>query len=256
MKQFTLSKFNVLAVIVLVSIFQLSFSFSAPKGVIFSVSEIESMDTTLVGEETVVVENLSAASVLYDELELGQMGLSEDAFDYAVQGYEYLKQNNKLNNTDVLTIIDFTKPSTEKRLFILDVNSHKLLFNTYVAHGQGTGNAYATKFSNIPESHQSSLGFYVTSETYIGGKGYSMRLSGQENGINDLAESRAIVMHGAPYVSEGFIRSRGFLGRSYGCPAVAESLTKPIIQKIKNGSCLFIYANDKSYLKKSKIINT
>lgn len=259
MKEFTLRKINVLAVIVLVGIFQLSFSFSAPKGLVLSgdfIVEKNINDTLSTGNTLSENENVSAVSILYSELNLGNLGLSQDAFDYAVQGYEYLKQKNKLSNSDVLTIIDFTKPSSEKRLFVIDVDDHKLLFNTYVAHGQGTGEAYAKRFSNTPDSHQSSLGFYVTSETYIGGKGFSMRLSGQERGINDLAESRSIVMHGAPYVSEGFIRSRGFLGRSFGCPALPESLTKPIIQQIKNGSCLFIYANDNSYLKNSKIINT
>lgn len=260
MKQFTLRKIYVLSAIILVSIFQLSFSFSAPKGIFIEESVANLVNDTVVSEsvETVDAEakNVSAVAVLYDELNLSAKGLSEDAFNYAVQGYEYLKSKNKLNNTNVLTIADFTRPSSEKRLFVIDVNTHKLLFNTYVAHGQGTGDAYAKKFSNTTDSHQSSLGFYVTSETYIGGKGYSMRLSGQEYGINDKAESRAIVMHGAPYVSEGFIRNRGFLGRSFGCPAVPESLTKPIIKEIKNGSCLFIYAKDNYYLKHSKIINT
>ncbi|MBC7867350.1 MAG: murein L,D-transpeptidase catalytic domain family protein, partial [Gloeobacteraceae cyanobacterium ES-bin-316] len=130
------------------------------------------------------------------------------------------------------------------------------LFNTYVAHGQNTGQEYANRFSNKPESFQSSLGFYITTSTYMGKNGFSLQLDGMENGINDLANERAIVMHGAPYVSESYIKTKGYIGRSHGCPAVPQQLNKPIIEKIKNGSCLFIYSNDKGYLKRSKILNT
>lgn len=199
--------------------------------------------------------NYSAMTNLYDSLNLDSKGLSQEAFDYAAKGYIYLKEQGKLSNSRVLTIIDFTKPSSQKRLFIVDVQNIKLLFNTYVAHGQNTGEAYAKKFSNKMESFQSSLGFYITTGTYMGKNGFSMQLEGMENGINDKAGERAIVMHGAPYVSEGFIRSRGYLGRSHGCPAVPETLNKPIIEKIKNGSCLFIYSNDFTYINRSKIIN-
>ena len=139
---------------------------------------------------------------------------------------------------------------------MLDVNSFKILFNTYVAHGRNTGEAYANKFSNKPDSYQSSLGFYLTEGTYNGKNGFSMQLEGMEYGINNRAEERAIVVHGAAYVSEGFIKSRGYIGRSHGCPALPEKLNKPIIEKIKNGSCLFIYSNDKNYLQQSKILNT
>ena len=193
---------------------------------------------------------------IYDSLKLDHSGLSQAAFNYAVKGYEYLKAKGKLVNENVLTIADFTKPSSQKRLFILDLKNYKVLFNTYVSHGQGSGAAMAIKFSNIPESYQSSLGFYTTSSTYSGKNGFSLHLQGMEAGINDKAEERAIVMHGAPYVSESFINSRGFLGRSWGCPAVPEQLSKPIIEKIKNGSCLFIYSENNKYLNASRIINS
>ena len=134
-----------------------------------------------------------------------------------------------MQNQRILSIIDFTKPSSQKRLYILDVTNFKLLFNTYVAHGQNTGQEYASKFSNKAESFQSSLGFYVTTGTYMGKNGFSMQLDGVEKGFNDQADERAIVMHGAPYVSEDFIRQRGYLGRSHGCPAVPQPLNKPII---------------------------
>ncbi len=198
----------------------------------------------------------SSVSKLYDSLRLKSSGLSKEAFDYAVKGYEYLKSKGKIGNSNVLTIADFTKSSAHKRLFILDVKNFKVLFNTYVSHGQGSGAAMATQFSNTPESHQSSLGFYTTTDTYIGKHGLSLHLQGMENGINDKALERAIVMHGASYVSEGFVQARGYLGRSHGCPAVPEHLTKPIIEKIKNGSCLFIYSENNKYLNSSRIINS
>jgi hypothetical protein len=192
---------------------------------------------------------------VYDSLKLNLYGLSERAFLYAIKGYEYLLSKGKIANDHIISIVDFTKPSAEKRLFVIDLKTYKVLFNTYVAHGQGSGAEMATKFSNIPESFQSSLGFYKTSSTYIGKNGYSMKLEGLEYGINDNAYERAIVMHGAPYVSEDLARSQGHIGRSWGCPAVSEKLNKPIIEKIKNGSCLFIFSDNKSYLHKSRIIN-
>jgi len=198
----------------------------------------------------------NAVLKIYDSLQLNLRGLSQDAFNYAVKGYTYLKEKGKISNDNVLSIVDFSLPSSQKRLFVLDLKNYKVLFNTYVAHGQGSGAAMATNFSNTPESYQSSLGFYTTESTYSGKNGYSLHLAGMERGINDRAEERAIVMHGAPYVSEDFIHARGYLGRSWGCPAVPEQLSKPIIDKIKNGSCLFIYSANNRYLHSSQIINS
>ena len=195
-------------------------------------------------------------SMVYSNLELNKMGLSEQAFNYALKGYDYLKERGKIINDGIISIVDFTKPSSQKRLFIIDLKHCKTLFNTYVAHGQGSGEAFASKFSNIPESYQSSLGFYITSDTYIGKNGYSMRLNGIEAGINDKADERAIVLHGAPYVCENFIKARGYIGRSWGCPAVPENMNRPIIETIKNGTCLFIYSENKNYLTHSKILNS
>ena len=231
----------------------LSFMVSLP--VAFS----NSKSFTSLKKEKAAVASANAASLvskLYDSLNLDLSGLSKEAFNYAVKGYELLKAKGKISNDDVLTIADFTKPSSKKRLFILDLKNCKVLFNTYVSHGQGSGAAMATQFSNIPESYQSSLGFYTTSTTYSGKNGFSLHLNGMEAGINDKALERAIVMHGAPYVSENFIHARGFLGRSWGCPAISEQLAKPIIEKIKNGSCLFIYSENNKYLHTSRIINS
>ena len=200
--------------------------------------------------------NKVSSTKIYDSLKLNMAGLSEQAFSYGVKGYEYLKSKGKIGNDNILSIVDFSRPSSQKRLFVIDLKNFKVLFNTYVAHGQNSGAAMATQFSNVPESLQSSLGFYTTSSTYNGKNGYSMHLRGMENGINDKAEERAIVMHGAFYINENIIHDRGYIGRSWGCPAVPEKLNKPIIDKIKNGSCLFIFSENNRYLNTSKIINS
>ncbi|MEJ7678388.1 MAG: murein L,D-transpeptidase catalytic domain family protein [Segetibacter sp.] len=197
--------------------------------------------------------NNSQLSV-YDELHLTELDLSRYAFDYAVKGYNYLLSTGKLKNDQIISIVDFSQASSRKRLYIIDLKNKKVLFNTYVSHGRNSGREIANEFSNEPESNKSSLGFYVTGDTYIGKHGFSMRLFGTEKGINDNANSRAIVMHSAPYVSEGAIRMQGFIGRSLGCPALPENLYKPIIETIKNGSCLFLYSPDKYYAAHSDIL--
>jgi len=191
---------------------------------------------------------------LYDSLHLQEFGLSRNAFEYAVKGYQVLLASGRLNNEKLLSIVDFSLPSSKKRLFILDLENNKMLFNTYVAHGRNSGKEMAHEFSNEPESNKSSLGFYVTGDTYIGKHGFSLRLLGEEKGINDNANSRAIVMHSAAYVSEGAIKMQGFIGRSLGCPALPENIYKPVINKIKNGSCLFLYSPDKYYASHSNIL--
>lgn len=198
----------------------------------------------------------TTAAVIYQHLNLDELGLSEQAYTYAIQGLEKLKETGTITNDRIISIVDFTKSSAQKRLFVIDLEKEQLLFNTFVAHGQNSGLEYATRFSNNPESYQSSLGFYETSGTYNGKNGYSMQLIGLESGINDKADKRAIVMHGAPYVNESMAKTQGRIGRSWGCPAVAEKMNKPIIDKIKNGSCLFIYANNTKYLHTSRILNS
>jgi hypothetical protein len=181
--------------------------------------------------------------------------LTFDIFNTAIRGYSKTENIRKKN---VITIIDFSKPSTDKRCFIIDIDKKKLLYNCLVAHGRNSGDNYASHFSNEPESLKSSLGFYLTAETYSGKHGYSLRLDGLEKHINDNARSREIVIHGADYVSQDFIEKYGRLGRSWGCPALPLEISKEVIDKISNGSCIFIYGNDKSYFLKStflKIIN-
>ncbi len=145
----------------------------------------------------------------------------------------------------IITIIDMTKASTEKRLWVINTNNDSVLINTYVAHGKNSGDNYAVRFSNVPHSLMTSEGFYLTLNTYIGSHGYSLRLRGLEKDKNSNAEKRAIVMHGAWYVSEDFIKQYGRLGRSWGCPAVPDEEAKKIIDLIKNGSLLFIYTGKK-----------
>lgn len=227
----------------------LPIAFSGTK--VFSVSNISSVTTSA------SVSNMSFSSTkMYDSLKLNLSGLSEQAFTSAVKGYQYLKLKGKIGNENILSIADFSRPSSHKRFFVIDLKNLKVLFNTYVAHGQNSGAAMATQFSNIPESLQSSLGFYTTSSTYTGKNGYSMHLKGMENGINDKAEERAIVMHGAPYINKDIIHDRGYIGRSWGCPALPEKMNKPIIDKIKNGTCLFIYSKNNKYQQTSKILNS
>jgi hypothetical protein len=191
---------------------------------------------------------------IYDSLQLNDLGLSKQAFLEGIKGYNYLREQGKLNNDNVLSIVDFSLPSTQKRLFVIDLQNLKLLFNTYVAHGRNSGKEFANKFSNIPESNMSSLGFYITRQTYYGEHGLSLRLEGEEKGINDNAASRAIVIHCADYVSEATIKALGYIGRSLGCPALPKKYTKPIIETIKDGSCLFVYSPSKRYLSKSEIL--
>ena len=218
-------------------------------------SHIESSLLTEAVSKVTPVKHDNLLSYLYDSLRLNLMGLSHQAFEYAMQGFNYLSETGKIANEKIISIVDFSLPSSRKRLFVIDLEKAKLVFNTYVAHGANSGTATANRFSNTPESNMSSLGFYETQGTYMGSNGYSLKLEGLESGINDNANRRAIVIHGAPYVSESMARMQGYIGRSWGCPALPENLNKPIIDKIKNGSCLFIYSSNKHYLRHSKIIH-
>jgi hypothetical protein len=178
---------------------------------------------------------------------------SPKVFTLALRGYEKLKKGGLKNN--LLSIIDFSLPSTEKRLWVIDVKNRKVLFHELVAHGRNSGENVAGKFSNVANSNMSSLGFYLTGETYSGKHGLSLYLDGIDGEFNNMARSRAIVIHGADYVSEDFIRANGRLGRSFGCPALSTVSCKTIIETISNGSCLFIYYPDEEYLKKSTVLN-
>lgn len=197
----------------------------------------------------------ASPALVYERLNLDKLGLSRDAFEYAITGFNKLQEAGKINKSGIITIIDFSRSSSLKRFFILDLKRFELLCNTYVSHGSNSGMEYARHFSNTPESNESSLGFYQTGGTYTGKNGFSLKLFGLEKGFNDNAERRAIVLHAAPYVNEELARSRGYIGRSWGCPAVPLQLHKKIIEEIKGGTCLFIYSPDHNYLLHSPVIN-
>jgi len=188
--------------------------------------------------------------LLYDNLDLQGLSLSREAFHKAVLGFLSLQITGVIRNTDVLSIVDFSLPSNQKRLFVIDMLNGRLLFNTLVAHGRNSGTLMATRFSNRINSYMSSLGFYLTGDAFIGSHGYSLQLEGLERGWNDHASSRRIIMHPADYVSDEHIQECGYLGRSEGCPAIPETLNAPIIDEIKGGSCLFLYAPDKRFARR------
>jgi hypothetical protein len=151
----------------------------------------------------------------------------------------------------LLTIIDYSLPSTTPRLWVVDRERRRVLFHRLVAHGKGSGENFATRFSNVEGSLQSSLGLFLTEESYVGGNGYSMRLRGLEPGINDRARERTIVLHGAPYARPEFARRHGRLGRSWGCPAVEPEIARQLIDLVRDGSLLFVYGPDDDWLRRS-----
>lgn len=191
--------------------------------------------------ETVEASAVSTVSMLYKGLKANSFAMPEfETFSKAVEGFKILKEQGKIKK-DLLTLIDFSKSSNTKRLWIIDMKNKTVLYNTLVAHGRNSGDEFATAFSNASSSNKSSLGFYATGEIYNGKHGASLRLDGLEQGINSNARSRAVVMHAADYVSEKFIKLHRRLGRSQGCPALPNELNKEIINLIQGKSCLYIY---------------
>ena len=185
----------------------------------------------------------------------GELGsIEETVFDLALGAATCAVRAGAVDAPRTLTVIDYSKPSSEKRLWVYDLATRELLYEELVAHGQGTGANIASKFSNNNESHQTSLGLFVTDTTYVGRNGYSLRLDGLDKGINDRARERAIVMHGAPYVSPAFVKANGRLGRSWGCPAVSEAVAKQLIDRVKGGGLVFAYYPDAQWLKSSKFL--
>ena len=179
-----------------------------------------------------------------------------DILSLGIKGYIKLKDQGELPGGKPLTIIDFSIPSSEKRMWIIDMEDGLILHHGHVSHGRNSGDLLAKNFSNTNSSYMSSLGFYLTAETYQGKHGYSLRLDGLEKGFNDNARDRAIVIHGADYVREDFIRQTGRLGRSLGCPALPNEIAGEIIDLIKERSLLFIYGQDENYLNQSQILNS
>ncbi len=195
------------------------------------------------------------ADSIYTLISLGDYGLERDVFFNAYKGFQYLKSKGQLRKTDLLTICDYSQSINNKRLYVIDLENSRLLYNTYVSHGKNSGDEFATSFSNLDNSNKSSLGFLVTGTTYSGIAGYSLKLAGMERGINNNVAARSIVLHGSKFVNEHTMNEKGRMGKSYGCPAVPQEISKKIINTIKGGSCLFIYHPDEHYAHTSAILN-
>lgn len=192
---------------------------------------------------------------LYNELNAAQYNLSFTAFRYAYIGYQTMKKQHRLNNKELFSIIDFTKDCNSKRFYTIDLEKMKIVYYTYVAHGKKSGERMATSFSDAVESNKSSIGFYITGNTYNGGNGYSLILHGDEKGYNSNLAKRSVVVHAADYANEDYIARNGRMGRSLGCPALPENIYKQVIETIKEKTMIFAYYNDAKYLKTSKYLN-
>ena len=188
----------------------------------------------------------------FDSAAIGN--IEKDVFEMALNAASCAVRSGAVGAPETLTVIDYSKPSTERRLWVFDLKDKELVYEELVAHGQGSGANMATQFSNTDESHQTSLGLFVGRETYIGKHGYSLRLDGLDRGVNDRARERAIVMHGAAYVSESFVKANGRLGRSWGCPAISAAVARPMIDRVKGGGLVFAYYPDAEWIKTSKYL--
>ena len=198
---------------------------------------------------------LATATNIYDEMDLEDSGLSRKAFEYAWTGYYKLKKKGLLRRTGILSICDFSQSSSNERMYVIDVRNRRLLYRTFVAHGINSGEEFASSFSNKMESCKSSLGFYITTSTYTGMNGLSLRIEGVDKGFNDNAARRSIVIHGASYVSTRILHKYGVMGTTFGCPAIPAEMTSQIIPVVKNGSCFFIYYPSQKYLAQSPVLN-
>ncbi len=172
----------------------------------------------------------------------------------ALEARECALESGTTSRAERLAVIDYSRPSLERRLWVFDLELGRLLYNEHVAHGRGSGENIADAFSNREGSHQSSLGLFATADTYIGGNGYSLRMDGLEPGINDNARTRAIVIHGAPYVEPLQAARQGRLGRSLGCPALRPAVAREVIDTIKQGQLLFAYYPDPAWLAGSRFL--
>jgi hypothetical protein len=182
-------------------------------------------------------------------------GVSASVFQLAVGAVSCAVTSRAIEKPQTLTVIDYSLPSTEPRLWVFDVASGKMLFKELVAHGRNTGENMATSFSDTMNSRQSSLGLFVTRDTYVGSNGYSLRMQGLEPGFNGNAMDRAIVMHGAPYVNETLARQQGRIGRSWGCPALREAIARDIIDTVRGGGVIFSYYPDQDWLTTSRFLH-
>jgi hypothetical protein len=182
-------------------------------------------------------------------------GVNLEVLDLALQAVSCGITSGDLDQPPTLTLIDYSLPSTDPRLWVFDMRTGRILFNELVAHGRNTGDNMATHFSDAMESRESSIGLFRTADTYVGHNGYSLRLDGLEPGFNSHARERAIVMHGAPYVNAEVAKAHGRLGRSWGCPALREAVARQVIDTVRGGGVVFSYYPDQTWLKTSKFLN-
>ena len=202
--------------------------------------------------EANAVHASSASAAGWEKSRLGS--IDQRVLSLALNAAGCAVQSGKVTSPGTLTVIDYTKPSTQKRLWVLDLRTHTLLFEELVAHGQGSGNNIPTLFSNENETHRSSIGLFETRDTYVGKNGYSLRLKGLDEGFNHRAGERAIVMHGAPYVSDDFVKKNGRLGRSWGCPALSEGVAREVIDRVRGNGIVFSYYPNQDWLDSSRYL--
>lgn len=238
-----------------VIVFSFAFTF-APIENKLTTNPSESLPEIVLTDEE-ITENLSIEeeiNLLYTAFSDTNISVpSLESFSNGMKGYYKLLEQGHVEK-EILTIIDFSLSSKEKRMWVLDMKNNEVLINSVVSHGKNTGEEFATKFSNTLNSLQSSLGFYVTGETYMGGNGYSLFIDGMEEEFNSRARERYVVIHGAAYANPEVIKNLGRLGKSYGCPAVPTAITKEFIDTIKDKSVVYIHSNDKTYAERSEMI--
>lgn len=207
------------------------------------------------GRSSLRAAGSAAAGAALGGWDLGSLGgIDTHVLELALRASGCALRAGAVARAATLTVIDYSRPSTDKRLWVFDLESRQLLYEELVAHGQGSGDNMATRFSNESDTHRTSLGLFVTRDTYVGKNGYSLRLDGLERGFNDHARARAIVMHGASYVSEAVARALGRLGRSWGCPALREGVARDLIDRVKGGGLVFAYYPDRNWLAGSKYL--
>ena len=210
------------------------------------------------GYKTLVASKdvLDAKLFLEKYLSLNEPALKPEAFRFGLIGFEALLSRGLIANDSLLTIIDFSLPSSKDRFFVINLINNQVVYKSLVSHGRNSGDLYANRFSNKMQSHESALGFFITGKSYQGGQGYSLQLQGVDTGYNDRTRVRGIVIHAADYATHEYVTRYGRLGRSFGCPALPPELSRPIINLIKEGSVLFSYYPDQAYFNHSVILNS
>jgi hypothetical protein len=219
-----------------------------------SAVRVEKANTAIPASAPTAAAPLAAAALLSDAVAVST-GISPQVLHLAVSAVSCAINSGDIDTPRTLTVIDYSLPSVTPRLWVFEVATGKLLFKELVAHGRNTGENMATDFSDTLNSRQSSIGLFVTRDTYVGSNGYSLRLDGLEPGFNARARERAIVMHGAPYVNESLAASQGRIGRSWGCPALREAVARNVIDIVRGGGVIFSYYPDQKWLETSRFLN-